>query len=146
MWMQQVKANFIGFLFLSFLIASFFLLINYFHDEIKITAAHLLLCGTIYVGWCGFAMYIYNLTDYHAVSNKKNWFRAIFLSIALAIFWAATGGLEMYLFKGSISIKNLTFSTGINVIGTLVSCPGLTFVALSGYVRAIFIEKVSQQH
>jgi len=133
MWLLKMKANFIGIAFLTFLIVSFFLLIYFIFSDAKVGP----LFFPLYIAWCAIALYIWS--SKFAINSFKEWSFIALFSVLWAAFWVLITYAELYITTRSIVI-HMNFSIFISILAAAIGCPGLTFIALAGCVRELFIK------
>ena len=132
----NIKANLAGCIFLTFLILLLFLFIGYIYN-IGIIYFLPIYVG-IYIAWSISALYFWN--NKPICDNARDWFLISLYSIPFALAGVLLEFAESYIFTGSIIREDMSLSQIINIMIVVSCCPGLTFTALAGAVRALFIK------
>jgi hypothetical protein len=92
----------------------------------------------IYLAWAVGALFAW----YKLEIVRQNWSLAVASSVGVAILWyGASRGIAYMTFRSGEPGLSKVF----DVIVTLILSPGLTFVAIAGYVRDLVHRKVTRQ-
>jgi len=143
---REMKANFIGLIFLTLLIALFFSCTNY------IFGGNPIIFPFIYIAWCLISVYTWEHA-HQKINNAKDWLIIALYSIFGLAFLILAAIVEIYMTTGlyattiyttgSNIAEHINFSVFITILVAVSCCPGLTFIALAGAARALFIKQAA---